>query len=91
MIYTTDAEAFRVAVARVKTDAGRASVWAGIGAYRLTPARTSENLKAVRRAGVAGFLLFSYDSLTSAEAPANYFTLIRPALTEKTQSDSGSR
>lgn len=91
MIYTTDAEAFRVAVTRVKADAGRASVWAGIGAYRLTPARTSENLKAVRRAGVAGVLLFSYDSLTSAEAPANYFTLIRPALTEKTQSDAGSR
>jgi uncharacterized lipoprotein YddW (UPF0748 family) len=91
MIYTTDADAFRVAVARVKADAGPATIWAGIGAYRLSPARTSENLKAVRRAGVPGVLLFSYDSLTSAEAPADYFSLIRSALTEKTQSDAGSR
>ena len=82
MIYTTDADAFRVAVDRVKSDAGPAAVWAGIGAYRLTPARTAENLRTVRRAGVAGALLYSYDSLTAADAPPNYFALIRSALVE---------
>lgn len=80
MIYTMDADVFKTAVDRVKNDAGPAAVWAGIGAYRLTPARTAENLRTVRRAGVAGALLYSYDSLTSSEAPANYFALIRSAL-----------
>ncbi len=82
MIYTMDADAFKVAVDRVKADAGPAAVWAGIGAYRLTPARTAENLRTVRRAGVAGALLYSYDSLTASDAPANYFALIRSALLE---------
>lgn len=91
MIYTTDADAFRQAVTRVKSDAGPAAVWAGIGAYRLSPARTSENLKAVRRAGIAGVLLFSYDSLTASDAPANYFALIRSALVDSAQSASRSR
>ncbi|TAK12050.1 MAG: hypothetical protein EPO35_11740 [Acidobacteria bacterium] len=91
MIYTTDAEAFRAAVSRVKADAGPAAVWAGIGAFRLTPARTSENLKAVRRAGVSGVLLYSYDSLTAADAPANYFALIRSALVDNIQSASRLR
>lgn len=80
MIYTMDADAFKAGIDRVKADAGTAAVWAGIGAFRLTPARTAENLRTVRRAGVAGALLYSYDSLTSAEAPANYFALIRSAL-----------
>ena len=91
MIYTTDADQFRVAVDRVKADAGPAAVWAGIGAYRLTPARTAENLRTVRRAGVAGALLYSYDSLTASDAPANYFALIRSALIENAPSASRSR
>lgn len=82
MIYTMDADTFKVLVDRVKVDAGSAAVWAGIGAYRLTPARTAENLRTVRRAGVAGALLYSYDSLTASDAPANYFALIRSALLE---------
>jgi uncharacterized lipoprotein YddW (UPF0748 family) len=82
MIYTTDADTFRVLVDRVKSDAGPAAVWAGIGAYRLTPARTAENLRTTHRAGVAGALLYSYDSLTAPDAPANYFALIRSALVE---------
>lgn len=91
MIYTMDADAFRAAVNRVKNDAGPAAVWAGIGAYRLTPARTAENLRVVRRAGVAGALLFSYDSLTAADAPPNYFALIRSALVEHALSSARSR
>jgi hypothetical protein len=45
-------------------------VWAGIGAYRLTPAQTVENIQAARRLGAAGFVLFSYDSLTGSKPPA---------------------
>ena len=89
MIYTSDPVEFADAVSRVKSDAGPAAVWPGIGAYRLTPARTNENLQAVRRAGVAGVLVYSYDSLTSREAAPNYFALIRPALLGEVQTSGG--
>lgn len=89
MIYTPDPKEFATAVTRVKADAGAASVWAGIGAFRLTPARTTENLRTVRKAGVGGVLLFSYDSLTSGDAAPNYFSLIRTALLEQAQPPSG--
>ena len=89
MIYTADATEFAATVARVKADAGTAAVWAGIGAYKLTPARTIENLRTVRRAGVAGVLLYSYDSLTSGDAVPNYFSLIRPTLIDQAQPPHG--
>ena len=89
MIYTTDSTEFSSSVSRVKSDAGTAAVWAGIGAYRLTPARTTENLRTVRKAGVAGMLLYSYDSLTASDAPANYFSLIRPALLDLAPAPNG--
>ena len=50
--------------------AGGRPVWAGIGAYRLTPAQTIENIQAARRLGAAGVVLFSYDSLTGPKPPA---------------------
>jgi uncharacterized lipoprotein YddW (UPF0748 family) len=91
MIYTTDAAEFSTLVTRVKSDANAAAVWAGIGAYRLTPARTNENVRAARKAGVAGLLVYSYDSLSSSEAPANYFSLIRPTLVDAGQSSVSRR
>lgn len=83
MIYTSDPAEFASAVARVKIDAGPAAVWAGIGAFKLTPARTTENLRAVRKAGVAGVLFYSYDSLTSVSAASDYFSLLRTALLDQ--------
>ena len=47
---------------RATSRAARA-VWAGIGAYRLSPAQTIENIETARRLGAAGVILFSYDSL----------------------------
>jgi len=89
MIYTPDAAEFAAAITRVKSDAGPAAVWAGIGAFKLTPARTTENLRAVRKASVAGVLLYSYDSLSSVDAPSNYFSLIRTALLDQAQPPIG--
>ncbi len=89
MIYTSDPAEFATALARVKADAGTTSVWAGIGAYKLSPARTTENLRAVRKSAVAGVLLFSYDSLIAGDAASNYFTLIRSALLAQAQPPAG--
>ena len=45
-------------------------IWAGIGAYRLSPAQTVDNIQAARRLGAAGVVLFSYDSLTDPRSVA---------------------
>jgi uncharacterized lipoprotein YddW (UPF0748 family) len=74
MAYTVDRAQFaqQIAEATRLTLAGP-RVWAGIGAYRLSPAETVGNIVAARSAGAAGFVLFSYDSLIDpASAPPDY-------------------
>jgi hypothetical protein len=43
-------------------------VWAGIGAYRMSPAQTVRHITAARAAGSHGIVLFSYDSLLASDA-----------------------
>ena len=78
MAYTQDASRFAEQIAAARDVAGGRAIWAGIGAYRLSPAQTIENIQAARRLGTAGFVLFSYDSLTGGKAPAaDYLTTVR--------------
>ena len=70
MAYTQEAARFAEQIAAARDVAGGQAVWAGIGAYRLTPAQTVENIQAARKLGAAGFVLFSYDSLTGPKPPA---------------------
>ena len=63
MAYTQDASVFDAQIALARLVAGHRPVWAGIGAYRLTAARTVENIESARRLGASGVILFSYDSL----------------------------
>jgi uncharacterized lipoprotein YddW (UPF0748 family) len=63
MAYTTDRTLFRSQIAGVKQVAGPQRVWAGIGAFRLSPAETTENIRAARQSGAEGIILFSYDNL----------------------------
>ena len=70
MAYTQEPARFAEQIAAAREIAGGRAVWAGIGAYRLTPAQTVENIQAARRLGAAGIVLFSYDSLTGPRPPA---------------------
>jgi uncharacterized lipoprotein YddW (UPF0748 family) len=70
MAYTQESSRFADQIAAARNAAGAHAVWAGIGAYRLSPAQTIENIQAARRLGTAGFVLFSYDSLTGPKPPA---------------------
>jgi uncharacterized lipoprotein YddW (UPF0748 family) len=73
MAYTADAAVFRSQIARVKQIAGRRPVWAGIGAYHLSASETIENIRAARRLGAQGIILFSYDNLVAgANGDAEY-------------------
>lgn len=66
MAYTTSLPIFNRQVAAARQAAQPRQVWAGIGAYRMTPAQTIEHITAARSAGAAGVVLFSYDSLVES-------------------------
>ena len=63
MAYTTDPALFRTQIANVEHLAGTRPVWAGIGAFQLSPSATIENIRAARQLGAEGIVLFSYDNL----------------------------
>jgi uncharacterized lipoprotein YddW (UPF0748 family) len=68
MAYTADAETFQKQIAAARDYAGSRPVWAGIGAYQLSPSQTVKHVAAANKLGVAGVILFSYDALI---APPN--------------------
>ena len=68
MAYTVNAEVFQKQIAAARAYAGSRPVWAGIGAYQLSPSQTVTHIAAAHKLGVAGVILFSYDALT---APPN--------------------
>jgi uncharacterized lipoprotein YddW (UPF0748 family) len=63
MAYTVEPMRFAEQIAAAREAAGGRLVWAGIGAWRLSPEETVHNIQTARRLGVSGFVLFSYDSL----------------------------
>jgi uncharacterized lipoprotein YddW (UPF0748 family) len=77
MAYTPEPAVFAEQIAAARDAAGASAVWAGIGAYRLTAARTVENIHTARRLGTAGVVLFSYDSLIDPkQAAADYLAVV---------------
>lgn len=68
MAYTTSLPVFNRQVTAARQAAAPRAVWAGIGAYRLTPAQTIDHIAAARSAGATGIVLFSYDSLVDSPA-----------------------
>jgi uncharacterized lipoprotein YddW (UPF0748 family) len=65
MAYTVEADVFQKQIAAARAYAGSRPVWAGIGAYQMSPAQTLSHIAAANRLGTAGVILFSYDALTA--------------------------
>ena len=64
MAYTPDARLFRQQVEQARARAGQGrAVWAGVGAYRLSPGEVVDRVRAAREAGASGVVLFSHESL----------------------------
>ena len=76
MAYTTDPAVFAAQIASAREIAGAHPLWAGIGAYRLSPAQIAENVHAARRIGVGGVILFSYDSLADPARGPGYLSQV---------------
>ena len=70
MAYTQEAAQFAEQIAAAREAAGPRAVWAGIGAYRLSPKETIANIHTARRLGADGIILFSYDSLINPRQSA---------------------
>jgi uncharacterized lipoprotein YddW (UPF0748 family) len=83
MAYATDLSTFSAQVTGARASAGRVPVWTGVGAYLLPVADASAHVRAARKAGAAGILVFSYDSLMTSDAgDSSYLAALRPALLE---------
>ncbi len=92
MAYTAERERFAEQIAAVREAAAGRLVWAGIGAYRLSPAETIANIQTARKLGADGIVLFSYDSLTDPRQSApNYLTLVGRGAFAEAVTSAGSR
>ena len=76
MAYTTDGAVFASQIAAARDLAAPHTLWAGIGAYRLSSSQIVENVHAARRLGVGGIILFSYDSLTGPSRGPDYLAQV---------------
>jgi uncharacterized lipoprotein YddW (UPF0748 family) len=79
MAYATDRATFTAQVTEARQAAGDGSVWAGIGAYRLSSADTVENIRIARSLGAVGIVLFSYDALMSLPRGLDYLAQVSRA------------
>jgi uncharacterized lipoprotein YddW (UPF0748 family) len=92
MAYTQEPARFRQQIAAARAAAGPRPVWAGIGAYRLSPAQTIANIETARRLGAGGIVLFSYDSVAAAPEHRDYLAQVgRAAFDARRTADAGSR
>jgi uncharacterized lipoprotein YddW (UPF0748 family) len=93
MAYTTEPLRFAEQIAAAREAAGSRGVWAGIGAYRLSPRETIDNIQTARRLGATGVVLFSYDSLTNPrQTSPDYLALVgRGAFAAVPTPPAGSR
>jgi uncharacterized lipoprotein YddW (UPF0748 family) len=92
MAYTPEAARFAEHIAAARQVAGERPIWAGIGAYRLTPTQTIENIQAARKLGASGIVLFSYDSMTDPrQSTPDYLAIVSRAAFGRRIAATGSR
>ena len=91
MVYTQEASRFAEQVSAIREAAAGRPIWAGIGAYRLSPTQTIDNINTARKLGAAGVILFSYDSLTDPAAEPGYLSIVGRAAFDLRATQAGSR
>ncbi|MEX2663934.1 MAG: family 10 glycosylhydrolase [Vicinamibacterales bacterium] len=93
MAYTQEPAVFARQIADALAAAGPGAVWAGIGAYRLSPQETIANIRTARQLGADGVILFSYDSLINPRqsVPGYLSTVGRAVFGDPRSTSDGSR
>jgi uncharacterized lipoprotein YddW (UPF0748 family) len=77
--YTAEGATFASQLAAAQEAAGRHLLWAGIGAHRLSPEQTLDDIQVARRLGAAGIVLFSYDTLIAPPRGSGYLSQLGKA------------
>jgi hypothetical protein len=68
MTYTPDSRLFRAQVEQARGKLGAAaSLWAGVGAWRLPIGDVLQKIRTAREAGASGVVLFSHESFVAAD------------------------
>jgi uncharacterized lipoprotein YddW (UPF0748 family) len=93
MAYTQEPGRFAKQIASARAAAGSRTLWAGIGAYHLSPEQTIENIHTARKLGADGVILFSYDSLINPRQTApDYLPIVgRGAFADRRIASDGPR
>jgi uncharacterized lipoprotein YddW (UPF0748 family) len=92
MAYAQEAARFGEQISAAHAAANGRPIWAGIGAYRLSPSQTVDNIQTARKLGAAGIILFSYDSLSDPRvAASDYLAQVARAAFAPRASTQGSR
>ena len=92
MAYAPEASRFAEQLTAARAGANGHTLWAGIGAYRLTPAQTVDNIRTARRLGASGVILFSYNSLSDPRLSApDYLGQVARAVFMSAAPGAGSR
>jgi len=92
LAYTLDGRLFESQIAAARAIPGAHGLWPGIGAYRIPPTQTVENILTGRRLGATGFVLFSYDAVTAAPGAGDYLAEVaRLGFSSDGQIPAGSR
>jgi uncharacterized lipoprotein YddW (UPF0748 family) len=79
MAYSADPAVFTQQVVDALQAASPTPVWIGVGAYKLPAAQAAAHVQAARRAGSAGYVLFSYDSMVEGGSTAYLEQVARAA------------
>jgi uncharacterized lipoprotein YddW (UPF0748 family) len=77
--YATEGATFATQLAAAQDAAGRHVLWAGIGAHRLSPEQTLDDIQVARRLGASGIILFSYDTLIAPPRGSGYLSQLGKA------------
>lgn len=80
MAYDPDTAVVARQIEQVLQAAQGRPVIGGIGAYRIPPESTLNKIRALRRSGVRGFCLFSYDAITQMGSSEAYLARLAPAI-----------
>jgi uncharacterized lipoprotein YddW (UPF0748 family) len=82
MAYSTDTDTVKKHIGNVMAVASGRPVWAGIGAWRITPEETAAKIRAARELGAQGFILFSYGGVTDEGKSEQYLDKLDQLLAE---------
>ena len=83
MAYTDDTQLYGRLIDGAVRAAGPVPLWAGVGAFRLSPEQAAVHASVARQLGAQGFVLFSWDSISDAPGGAfAYLGRVQRALAE---------